>query len=555
MSQKQQNQAHHIQLDKGARRTSRINTTASSFSNSSSSSSSTAAATATAATVPSSSVAYSTAAFTASSDWAGLPAELFVAITCFLPNYRFLLALCGVDRRLYRLVQESDVRARDAEMGAEVVGGSSSFVWNGSVALRRVWSSLPPVRCAVYTAYRDGGVEVDGVRVMRTRRGPVLHVPHMLHSLRHLSSFALTVTVDTSTRLISEPLQRAYLQPLQHFDQLTSFAVDLGHVELDERTQLPPLLVIALNSLPKLKCLELYGCQWLDSKSLWRTLRRLCREQLLHAGLSLGWLHRLAWQGAFAMSPTPQPPLPSVLSFRFTSPCGPYLESLSVFPSLTYFDIARHGSFNETSLVSSLRSLSSLRLRSSSNHHSEQLPQLHTLILCEARSSTWSGSNLIQQPRALRHFAATAGDEDISEPNNDLYKTLEQPFASLRYLQLDGALCAAHWQYLLTPATPPAFAATLTHLLLRCQSKHVRLATPLLPHLPLMYSALERCHIRLHAQARGVIVAEEQRDEWDAAVRTLRLELGAAWCVEAAYVVACRSDVVWRRKVNVQYAD
>ena len=531
--QKRQSQSTTAQLSKRARQTS---TVASSPSSTSSDSSSTS----------------SSAVCTFSFDWADLPVELFVAISC-LATYRFLFVLSSVNRRLHRLI------VGERMDGAEAAGGSlqSSRV---SKAHKPMWRDLPIVQLEVY---HDCVVQVDGapVSTSQRRRVPAL-VPHILHSLRHIPAFALAMATGHDKRTpgdghINEPMRHACLQPLQCFDQLTSLTLHLDCTEADPPSPFIPSLLTALDSLRQLRCLELQDCNWVESKELLTTLRRLCSEQLLHLGLSANLLCRLEWQdAACAIRP---PPMPCVKSFRFTGPCGHLYESLTVFPSLTHVDVCYGGRFHKNITPSSVPSLLSLRI---DPWHIEGKPLevhagLHTLVLTGSRDSRRSRvRELISHTRALRQYAVTTPPGHSHRLfEDDLLSKLEGPLASLTYLQLDGELRASQWHYMLTPTTPPPFAATLTHLLLRYHPRNLRLVTKLLPNLPLVYPALQRCYIGIQDGFGRSEAAEEQWEEWNAAVQTQQAILGAVWCDSGYDVLACRSDMNWRREAGVQYMD
>ena len=102
---------------------------------------------------------------------------------------------------------------------------------------------------------------------------------------------------------------------------------------------------------------------------------------------------------------------------------------------------------------------------------------------------------------------------------------------------------------LLTPSTPPVFAAQLTHLALRVHLYNRAAAAALLSPLPSMYPSLTHVHIGVEGKIRGG--QSDQCVEWDAAVQSLRAALGSAWCVSTAEVIACREDVAWRRSMGL----
>ena len=105
--------------------------------------------------------------------WAGLPAELFVAVAGYLPSYRFLLPLSSVNRRLHRLVYGSP------EPAAKVAGEctiSTPHVLCGSsrdVSITgMIWRSQPIL---LFTVHAAGCVKVDGVRAVATLASSDMH--------------------------------------------------------------------------------------------------------------------------------------------------------------------------------------------------------------------------------------------------------------------------------------------------------------------------------------------------------------------------------------------
>ena len=470
-----------------------------------------------------------------SPDWSDLPAELLVSITRFLPNYRFLFVLCSVNCRLRQLIQ-----------------GVADTVTSG-VSQRLVWRNLPLVRLSVF---KLDGVNVDGIRVRRARRARV-KIPHLLTSLRHVSALSLTVVPNRSSQhWTNDRLQHDCLLPLQCFDQLTSLILRLEYLPGNATRLLAPLLVTTLDSLGQLRCLELYQCKSLNCDALLTTLTRMCREQLRHVGLSNEWMKHVTSHNRAANNR--QPRMPSIQSFRGTTGVYSYRDLLVAFPSLTHADCSRGCTFPANTQLSPLPSLMSFRIdpRRMYGTPLAHAALLTTLIVASSNQSLRGVCELINCTRALRQFATTALlGQPLPRYNDDIITTLKRPFASLTYLQLDGELHRPQWQYLLTLTAPPAFTATLTHLLLYCHQDDISFATSLLPNLPIIYRSLERCHIGLSLQVCGPNVAAELLSEWDAVVQTLRTMMAGMWCERRDEVVACRSDMVWRREAGVQYVN
>ena len=290
------------------------------------------------------------------------------------------------------------------------------------------------------------------------------------------------------------------------------------------------------------------------------TLRRLFSEQLLHVGLHVepthDWVDVLTWLSEEHGKTT----MPSIRSFRCIREHCSDLSELSMFPSLTHADAGCGGTWDGSrASLGSLPMLSSLRLdpRRIVLPREVQCTPLHTLILSSTDMEQESVELILNRFSGLRHFAAVAGVRD-GRPSTDrwlnIFRILERPFANLTYLQLDAALDIAHWRYLLTPATPPPFAATLTHLLVLCYGNVIDLLAHLLANLPLMCRALERCHIDMLINPHQRVTTQQDY-KWYAAIQELEVALGAVWCENAGTVEAYRSDMVRRREAGVQYQE
>ena len=136
-----------------------------------------------------------------------------------------------------------------------------------------------------------------------------------------------------------------------------------------------------------------------------------------------------------------------------------------------------------------------------------------------------------------------------STPMSSSFSPAVSALSNIVYVDFIDGLTARDWKYLLTPNTPPVFAAQLTHLALRLHAKNRVAAAPLLPSLPVIYPKLSHVHIGVLAWRDNGRVAD--CPPWDAAVRAVRAEFDTAWCDNANEVVAWREDVQWRRAVGL----
>ena len=119
--------------------------------------------------------------------------------------------------------------------------------------------------------------------------------------------------------------------------------------------------------------------------------------------------------------------------------------------------------------------------------------------------------------------------------------------SSLVYLDFLHGTTIADWRYLLTAASRPCFAAQLTHLALRVWWEDQAVVADLLPSLPVMYPSLTHVHVGVQGKQSDEPLAV--CEQWDA-VQEVQAAVGGAWR-DAADVVACRDDVVWRRGMGV----
>ena len=295
----------------------------------------------------------------------------------------------------------------------------------------------------------------------------------------------------------------------------------------------------------------------------------------MHVGLSYGWLRRLAWQDKKRRLPCPA--MPSVRSFAYTGPfwyfgqpvrCPDAATLLSAFPSLTHADIPYRGA--PKTLWSQFPPILSLRLNIDCLHmntgsrfpmpgagaRSAALP-IQSLYLwgCGTeREKLEDFRSLLNRTPALQQLAITRERSTPLKlaPRAAVLLPALRPLNNLTYLQLDGALSAADWLQLLTPTSPPAFAASLLHLALTCYPEDRDRVGGLLPSLPSMYPALTHCHVCTEYVFYVYYDSDPPSERWRAAISELKAALGAVWCERVGEMTAWRADAVWRREANIQ---
>lgn len=491
----------------------------------------------------------------------GLPAELFVSISRFLPTFRFLFTLSRVNRRLFRLVQGT------VADGAQHAAGSAS----SSFAVGLAWRHLPLVRVRV--ASDEVQVQVPAEQLSASMNFRIVEMVPMMNSLHNVCAFELIGMADEQWGMVDQLLLPAGLEPLRDFTQLVSLTVAVDGILHDDwepsgTTTVDPLIA-ALHSLRHLRAFELHEPDRLICDTLLTTLRRLCSGQLEHVGLSDGWVRRLAGQGVV--------PLSSIRSFKYTNRTpivhmaqSPYtshgfayasLSYLAVFPSLTHVYLASNRV--SPAMLSRLPAVASIRLNldllSSTRGTMPAMP-VQSLSVSGALRTMGERKRLrvlLSRMPAIQQLAITPKVEWHQRPKKaDVFTSLH-PYTHITYLQIDGALFPADWRFLLTPASPPVFAASLKQLLLRSHLQDRGAVVVLLPSLPSMFPSLTHCHIGLEfgtsADARlSYEPWERARLKWNAELPVLKAALGSVWCEEAADVIAQRADVAWQRAVSIQ---
>ena len=519
------------------------------------------------------------------SGWLDLPAELVVCVTRFLP--RFALVLSSVHRRLYALIRGSSEGWPPIVSGATSASSSSSS--SGSSAHVAFWRDMPLATVIVDELCALVEVEVEQRRVQLFAREDPSSVPSVLASLRDVPVCRFVVMASRGPPIISRPVLLTCLHALRSFAQLTSLSLELERNPRHGRPVAPDpvldALATSLHSLHQLRSLQVYTGSvavisglWSTNKALRAVLRRLCREQIEHIGLPDAWLRELTRHDKHSRAAAP--PMPRVRSFEYTGTCGwdhqgrdkAAVDLLAVFPSLTHADLPYH---NDKLIllrptlprVATLRlNLDWLDVRDSSAytvpaaHSSSQQAALlahplQTLCVLDRWPREWKLEQmrrLLSLTPHLRQFAVTdrAGDDrELPIPYGPQMLTALQPLTNLTYLQIDTSVEARDLRCLLTPASPPAFAASLRQLALVCRVQSRRAIAKLLPSLPSMYPALTHCHI---GAAKAMSMWSASSERWDAAVQVLKTALGPAWCESKADVVAWRADVMWRRELRVQ---
>ena len=121
--------------------------------------------------------------------------------------------------------------------------------------------------------------------------------------------------------------------------------------------------------------------------------------------------------------------------------------------------------------------------------------------------------------------------------------------SSLVYLDFLRGATLNDCRYLLASASPPCFAAQLTHFALRVRWLNREAVAELLPSLPAMYRSLTHVHVGVEGKSNNEPLAE--CEHWDAAVQAVRAIVGGAWRDSVDDVLACRADVAWRHSVGV----
>ena len=317
-------------------------------------------------------------------------------------------------------------------------------------------------------------------------------------------------------------------------------------------------LASALNSMPSLTNLGLHACEIKHNNELTAALHRLCNSQLDHLTLPCHQLLRLTQQHP----PSAMPRLRSlaVIDMALTPIAGNCVGSLELFPSLLHLRVSSRQLAMQLTAVRPPQSLSSFTVVHLNGGRFAHIT---------ARSFQLTWANQMAEEKGCDLFArAPSGMQQLTvsyltattwgkyRTARIFPKKLPATFSAsavalsnLVYIDLSDGLTLGDLAYLLTPASPPVFAAQLTHLAIRVHPKDRIAAAVLLPSLPAMYPKLSHVHFGLkvgHENQRVRACAQ-----WDEAVQTARAALGTAWCDSAHEVVSGREDVAWRRSVGM----
>ena len=486
---------------------------------------------------------------TCTSRWAQLPTEL-LALIFSLVSFRVALHLAFVNRRLYELIVKRSTASATATHHSSL------------------WRNYPPVKFIVNESVRrhsehkqamwDRVVQVGADRFTFKRRG-VEFVSSLLCLFREVASLSLDFPrykydwngVGSWSR---SALATAVLPSLQHFSQLQVLVVQ-GIVCTADRT-----LAVALSSLQSLVSLELDADEQYAAPALTAMLSRLCTSQLLHLTVSRLRLHQLV---------TLQPP-PVMSKLRSLAVCSSRnartcwaVEAVSDqwaghFPSLRFLEVscARFMAQLDIDLPFAytadvpcdgiIKRINSrtLRLR---RQWSYPYGDCRDKFALELRLALTHATNM-RQLSVSDYIVKLRGSARVQT----IFPTIADDSAALRQLKhidlLEG-LAVADLSYLLTPASPPVFAATLTHLALRVQWRDRVAAAALIAHLPATYPALTHAHVGVEGKLNGGWLSE--CEQWEDALAALRSALGAAWCEEVDDVLAWREDVAWRRAAGL----
>ena len=496
----------------------------------------------------------------AASQWHHLPLDLLLLVADCVPSYRVLLPLSSTCRRMHALIHDGHVSAL-----SQTESCANSLPTRASC-----WRRHPTVSVSLYCGF----LKVDNTAFALDNRGQ-LFVSSVLTSLRSIQSLELSYDCPRGPH-------PTLLNPLRHFNRLRSLALVLSNESIAREQSLTIQLSTTLLSLPSLVSLSLkaHPAPSVDIAVLLGTgtLQRLVSERLLHITLDAAQYKQLTAPAVPSQDndegsgkqPSIYPSIQSVASFG-RSDAPTLRDILRVFPEVRHVAMDNRTQLNIRE-VSQLDNIDTL----------PRLDSLHVYVNSLQNVHRGLGSGLAPRLRCV----SLSWDTLIEESNRDaisetlaLTVTLEQltitggaltmcrvdvvlenvpsifqnvQLAHLTYLQFTGGLLPADIDYLLSPTSPPAFAASLTHLALAVRWADMQRATAALPFLPALYPSLQRCHIELQSScSNGWVAAADDDTEWRVAVSALRSKLGAVWCESEAAVRMARLDVAWRRSVGL----
>ena len=488
-------------------------------------------------------IACSTHELPPSSEWAQLPTELLLLVVSYT-SFSVVLRAARINRRLYQLVVQPGVDAP------------------GHVSM---WHRYAPVTITITERIHGGVVEERAVQVNDERFECSRHhiercVSSLLFLLRHIVELYFVYRrPKLSLRSVGASNTDTLFFPLQRFKQLRSLVVR-GAPFIAAKS-----LAAALDSLPTLTCLELDADDTSASEELTAALHRLCSTQLDHLTVTSWQAHRsLLYQPTFPMRRLRSlavTPTESSIHARLLLPYADDVPSLiGRFPSLLHLAVSCEERERMFEYVAPCR-LSSFTVHAGRMAASD-LDSIRAHTLCRIcpddtprsvfRDDTRRGlCSLSMQQLVItdRSFDTLVGDDTVTVfPPTHAAVGL----SGLRYIQYMDGLALADLTYLLTPSSPPVFAAQLTQLALRVHMSDRAAAAALLPSLAQMYPSLTHVYVGVEGNLDGWLLDEcAECAEWDAAVQSVRAAVGSAWCANVDDVIACREDVAWRRSMGL----
>ena len=483
----------------------------------------------------------------ASSAWAHLPFELLSLVASYR-SFRILLRLA----RMYRGFSQQ------------------VLLWpSGATGRHSVWPRYSTLAFKVHerfssidSAMLSRQLRVGDDRFRCTRRTPE-HIATLLSVCRHVSSLRLEYRqLGGSEMYPISPLAPASLfSALKHFTQLCSLAIRCAHavavVELAE----------ALDALPLLKRLELRlelpSCQFKWERRLDTTLQRLLTVQLDSAVLMEDQLYAVTRLPPLVSSAHSTPPLrslhvvPSVLSVTRKARHIPRPHCASLFSSLLHLVVHDCMYLKPVTSVQ-LPPLLSVTLVSKSATDLSHVRARALCFRCEPQPGRAAYrahlQHMLSRAPICQQLSISDGTFERDDTNSAVRIFPKLPAESSRlkscaYLDFVRGLTMTDLTCLVDSTSPPSFAPTLTHLALAIHWKDRAAAAAVLPRLPALYPALTHVHIGVEGKRNRGRLA--QCAEWDAVVRVVRTELGAAWCDAVNDVLSHREDVAWRRSVGL----
>ena len=478
-----------------------------------------------------------------SADWAHLPAELLSLVASYAP-FRVLLHVALVNHRLYELVVKPE---------------SISLSHNHS----SLWNHYPPVEVAMHENVRldararetiDRTVHIGADRFGFKSRG-IEFVCSLLSLLHQITTLRLAFHKhDRRGGVSSNDVTFAILSTLQRFTHLRSLAVE----GVPRSARVP--FFAALNSLPALTDLRFDGdWGWADVE-LTSSIHRLCSFQLDHLTITYPQLSILILDALTAVMPRLRSL--TVTSDTYTAgPQGVGRHALSytlhhMFPSLLHVTASSDWPLRQVS-VSQPPPLSSFTVLGGQDIDLSHINTrtFHIFYTADHNQDSRRCHMRDMLARAPRMQQLAITDYNLKRTESDRATVIFPPPAApsalsdLTYLEFINSLALADLSYLLDAASPPVFAAQLTHLALRVHWRNRAAAALLLPSLPTLYPSLTHVHVGVQGKLNNgplTVCAE-----WDAAVETMRAAVGSAWCENVDDVVSCREDVAWRHTVGL----